>query len=71
MSGPRGKVLGMGKKTTTLHLRVSVEEMDAWVSEARRVAEAEAWPPSAAERPFSAWVRRTLNAAIKQGGGVK
>lgn len=72
MSVTRGKPLGMGKKTTTLHLRVSVEEMNAWVAEAYRIAKVEGWPASEAERPFSKWVRRTLNASVlKQGGGVK
>ena len=65
MSVPRGRPLGMGRKTTTLHCRVSVEEMDAWVAEARRVAQAEAWSPGEAERPFAKWVRRMLNAAVQ------
>ena len=69
MSVPRGKPLGMGRKTTTLHCRVSVEEMDAWVAEAHRVAQAEGWPAGEAERPFAKWVRRVLNAAVQ--GGVK
>lgn len=51
-------------KATTLHCRCSVDDMDAWVAEAHRVARAKAWPAAQQERPFTRWVTETLNAAV-------